>query len=122
MISTVDALHRREAFRVLASQEVIEFLRLLGPKDKRRRWADEMMDTLKGNMYCGNKVPKDRIPLPLRKKHEINHLYRYPLPEGYRGLYTILDDEFNNRKGLSVVILEIADHNKYSELLGYEST
>lgn len=115
-------MHKREALRVLASQEVIELLRIIGPTDRRQKWANSMMDVLKENMYSGNQIPKVKIPEALKKRYRMNHLYRYPLPEGYRGLYTILNDEFKNEKGLSVVILEIADHNKYSELLGYEPT
>lgn len=56
------------------------------------------------------------------KRFAVANLYRYSLPEWHRAMYSVYSDSVDGKNGLSVVVLEIMDHNRYSEVFGYETT
>jgi hypothetical protein len=63
----------------------------------------------------GDRIQGERIPKRFR---HYGNLYRLPLPEGWRALYTI-----RVRKDVppGVRVVFIGDHKRYDRLLGYKS-
>lgn len=61
----------------------------------------------------GQRISRDRVPKQWRS---YAHIYRLPLPEGWRAIYAV-----RTRKGepREVRILFIGDHKRYDRLFGY---
>jgi hypothetical protein len=74
-----------------------------------------MSETLLENCMAGNQIQRRNIPRYYVSRYGVNNLYRYRLPSGYRGIYTIL---VNDGK-LQSWILEILDHSAYEARFGY---
>ena len=81
-----------------------------------------MQKALHENMYCGNQMQPTKRVKRYMKRFEVSNLYRYRLPKWHRAMYSVFSDSVAGQNGLSVVILEIMDHNRYSEVFGYETT
>ena len=71
---------------------------------------------LKENAFSGIQIPKRLIPKEYIKKYEINNLWKYDLPRGWRLLYTIAP---NNEVELISAILEWFDHKNYERKFKY---
>ena len=56
-------------------------------------------------------MKKDRIPLGLLRKYNLDNLYVEDLPSFWRLLYTVARD----RGERFVVVIEIVDHDAYSK-------
>ena len=76
----------------------------------------EMSLSLLDNMYCGEKISRDRIPSHYKNKHQVRNLFRYAYPEGYRSTYTLV--EFSEY-GVCPVILDLMSHKEYESMFGY---
>ena len=92
-----------------------EIYQSLPDNDDYKKLINEMSDMLLENCFKGNQIPRDRIPRYYIRKHCVNNLYRYFLPEGYRGIYTILMD--NDQ--VLVWILDVFSHEDYDKRFGY---
>lgn len=96
-----------------------EFMAYFNSLDKRSQlWKDidEAIGVLKINPLKGDKIEKDRWPKKYIKEHNINNLFRYPLHEGYRLIYTLVSDS----QSTTSVILEAMDHPTYEKRFGYD--
>lgn len=64
---------------------------------------------------AGDRIQADRVPKRFR---HYRNLYRLPLPEGWRALYTV-----RVRKDVppGVRVVFIGDHKRYDRLFGYRS-
>jgi mRNA-degrading endonuclease RelE of RelBE toxin-antitoxin system len=58
-----------------------------------KKSIDAALDKLKENPLSGDKIQKKLWPKKYMKEHEINNLFRYPLVDGYRLIYTIVGDK-----------------------------
>lgn len=72
---------------------------------------------LKENAFCGERIEKRLIPEFYVKKYGIDNLWRYPLPDGWRLVYTIA----TNLSETLVIIIEYFDHKNYSRRFGYRT-
>lgn len=106
----------------MASPELSEKLAGPDPPNDIHTWVDEMQKALHENMYCGNQMQPTKRVKKYMKKFAVKNLYRYRLPEWHRAMYSVYSEGASGQNGLSVVILEIMDHNRYSEVFGYETT
>jgi hypothetical protein len=77
-------------------------------------------DRLRSDAFAGDQIPKGRIPGGLAARHglprPLRNLWRFELPGGLRGLYTI---GVGPGRGAIVLVLEILTHREYDRLLGY---
>lgn len=107
---------RQPSPAVFRSKDLDEFLKKLEPDHKFRRWIEDMEAVLKENKFAGQLVKKKQIPLCYTECYDVNNLYRYAHPEGYRSCYTIL-----NVEGIGVCphILDIMSHKEYDRIFGY---
>lgn len=78
-------------------------------------YLDRAFDDLKADPFCGIKIPKDLWPKEYIKKYEINNLWKYDLPDGWRLIYTTRA----NQVSILTVVLEWFDHKEYERRFGY---
>ena len=78
-------------------------------------FIDRAMKDMKNNPICGIKIPKRLWPKKYIEEYDINNLWKYDLPNGWRLIYTIKEDE---EKILNVV-LEWFDHKEYERKFNY---
>jgi hypothetical protein len=70
---------------------------------------------LKKNPICGVKIPKKLWPRGYIKQYQIKNLWKYDLPDGWRLIYTILEDKLM----IINLILEWFPHKDYERKFGY---
>lgn len=70
---------------------------------------------LKKNPTCGMKITKSLWPKNYIQKFQIANLWKYDLPDGWRLIYTI----FQNQTMILNVILEWFSHKKYEQKFRY---
>lgn len=73
------------------------------------------INDLKLNPFVGIKVPKKIWPKEYIQKYNINNLWKYDLPNGWRLIYTIKGDSVQ----LISILLEWFDHKGYERKFGY---
>lgn len=89
---------------------------LLSDEDFIKKSIIQAIKNLKTNAFRGQQIAKRLIPKKYTKKYEINNLWKYNLPQGWRLLYTITaDDEIK----LITAILEWSNHKDYEKLMKY---
>jgi hypothetical protein len=71
---------------------------------------------LKVNPQHGNPIAKRKFPKKYTKK--VHNLYRAPLPNFWRLLYTIE----GNEKETFIFILQICNHKEYNKLFNYRKS
>ncbi len=76
------------------------------------------IDDLKQDPLCGTKVPKKVWPKSYVKPYMITNLWKYNLPNAWRIVYTIKQDEIT----LISFILEWFSHKEYERRFGYGKT
>lgn len=79
-------------------------------KALRRAIAD-----FKENAFCGERIKKERIPKIYIKKYGIDNLLWYPLPDGWRLVYSV----FSSEGILVAMIVEYFSHPEYERRFGY---
>ena len=72
---------------------------------------------LRENVFSGINVPKRLIPKYYIDKYNIDNLWKYDLPKGWRLLYTIINE---NEIQLLSIILDWMNHKDYERRFGYE--
>ena len=73
------------------------------------------IDDLKKNPVCGTKIPKRLWPVHYVKEYNITNLWKYDLPNAWRLLYIIKEDEVM----ILNVILEWFNHKEYEKRFRY---
>ena len=103
-------------YEVWLSEDAVRDLKLLSKEQKKKLlwWRDR----LARDVMVGDHIRKSLIPIALKRKYEINNLWRLELPSGWRALYTIASKPAENPK---VSILRIMSHKDYDHLFGYSS-
>jgi hypothetical protein len=78
-------------------------------------FLDRSFDDLKKDPRTGIKIPKKQWPKDYIKKYEINNLWKYDLPNGWRLIYTLKADQVM----IVTVVLEWFDHKEYERKFKY---
>lgn len=76
-------------------------------------------DRLARDPTVGDNVRKSLIPGILKKGYEIDNLWRFELPGGWRVLYTIASRPAGQPE---IMILRILSHKDYDRLFGYSTS
>jgi Txe/YoeB family toxin of Txe-Axe toxin-antitoxin module len=79
------------------------------------KFIERAIDDLKKNPMCGTKIPRKLWPKSYIKEYRITNLWKYDLPDAWRLIYTILEDEVM----ILNVILEWFSHKEYERKFGY---
>ena len=78
-------------------------------------WLIRAFQDIKENAFCGIQIPKRLIPKSYLHKYQINNLWKYNLPNAWRLLYSI-----ENQEILVVsIILDWMDHKTYERTFKY---
>ena len=78
-------------------------------------FIERAIKDMKTNPACGIKIPKKLWPKIYIEKYHIINLWKYDLPNGWRLIYTIKEDEVM----ILNIILEWFDHKGYEKRFGY---
>lgn len=78
-------------------------------------FIERAIKDLKANPSCGTKIPKRLWPKNYIQHYEIFNLWKYDLPNGWRLVYTIKENEVM----ILNVILEWFDHKEYERRFKY---
>ena len=97
-------------------KESLEKLKESKTEDKKLyEWINRALDDLEENAFCGIQVAKRLIPKVYIQKYEIDNLWKYDLPKGWRLLYSVSNNEVN----VLSIILEWMDHKEYERRFRY---
>jgi Txe/YoeB family toxin of Txe-Axe toxin-antitoxin module len=81
-----------------------------------KRHIRKAIDEIKENAFCAIPVPKKLIPKEYVQKFNINNLWKYDLPDGWRLIYSITTP---NKAEIISIILEWFDHKDYERKVHY---
>jgi len=92
-----------------------EFEKLKNEEDLKKHLMRAITD-LKENPFCGIKIQQNIFPKEYVKKYSITNLWKYNLPNGWRLMYTLVDE---SEIELISVILEWFNHKDYERRFNY---
>lgn len=106
----------KPAKRVIFADEKLEdAFALLSDSDWLKKAINKAIDDLKENVFCGERIKKELIPKEYINKYQINNLMWYPLPNGWRLVYSIIGGNIE----IVAVIIEYFDHKNYERRFKY---
>ena len=92
-----------------------ELLKAHSDEKKIYNWLIRAFKDIEENAFCGIQIPKRLIPKNYSQKYNIKNLWKYNLPDAWRLLYSI-----ENQEILVVsIILEWMDHKTYERTFNY---
>ena len=74
------------------------------------------IEEIKENAFVGTRIPKRLFPKEYIIKYNVNNLWKYDLPNGWRLIYTLLSP---SKVEIVSVILEWFNHPNYEKRFGY---
>jgi len=101
---------------VFANDELEKAFNSLAVNSPLKKSIQKVIDKLKSNVFCGQQIPKDRIPKDYIQKYKINNLWWHPLSDAWRLVYSVVTPV--NFEILAVII-EYYDHKNYERRFGY---
>ena len=88
----------------------------LKESDEIKKYIKRAIEDIKSNAFCGIPIPKRLFPKEYLKKYEINNLWKYDLPDGWRLIYTISTP---NKVEILSIIIEWFNHKNYERRFCY---
>ncbi len=88
----------------------------LSEQDPIKKSIKRALKDLKTNAFSGIQIPKKLFPKEYIQKYNINNLWKYDLPQGWRLIYTITRE---NEIEIICAILEWMDHKNYERRFKY---
>lgn len=101
---------------VFAEEKVEKDFVELRENDEIKKYIKRAIEDIKQNAFCGIPIPKKLFPKDYIQKYQINNLWKYDLPDGWRLIYTITTP---NKIQILAVILEWFDHKDYEKKFHY---
>ncbi|MDD5182517.1 MAG: hypothetical protein PHC66_05130 [Candidatus Nanoarchaeia archaeon] len=104
------------------AEEVYKYLNEQAPGSKTEKIIlnalNNKVEFLKSNPHYGDPIAKKLIPEEYKQKYGITNLFRIELPNFWRMLYTLT----NNESEIEIIafVLDIIDHPKYNKKFGYK--
>ncbi len=71
---------------------------------------------IKVNAFCGEPIRKKQVPKKYVKEHGIDNLWWFPLPNGWRLVYSVISVDTTR---ILALIMEYFDHKNYERRFGY---
>jgi len=103
------------------AEEVYKHLNKEAPTSKTDRMIlnaiNKKVELIKANCHYGDPIAKSLIPQEYIEKYDIKNLFRVELPNYWRMLYTLTDNETNIE--IIAFVLDILDHPDYDKKFGY---
>jgi Txe/YoeB family toxin of Txe-Axe toxin-antitoxin module len=79
------------------------------------KWICRAFEDLEKNAFCGIRIPKKLIPKVYVEKYQIDNLWKYDLPRGWRLIYSVA----NGDVCVLSIILEWMNHKNYERRFKY---
>ena len=100
---------------IFAKEELEKEFNSLEEGNWLKKAISKAIDDIKENIFCGEQIKKDRIPKDYIRNYKITNLWWYPLPDGWRLVYSII----TNKSEVLATIVEYFDHKNYERKFGY---
>ncbi len=105
------------------AEEVYNFLIAESPNSKIESSIlnafNKKKDLIKSNPHYGDAIAKRLIPKEYSIKYGVTNLFRVELPNFWRMLYTLTNDESEVK--IIGFVLDIIDHKEYNKKFGYKN-
>ena len=101
---------------VFAEISLVKTFYELAENNPLKKSIRKAIDNLKKNVFAGENIPKNLIPKEYIQKYEIDNLWRYPLANAWRLVYSIVTP---SNVEILAVIIEYFDHKNYERRFGY---
>jgi Txe/YoeB family toxin of Txe-Axe toxin-antitoxin module len=101
---------------VFASEKLEKSFENLGSEESMRKYLMRAIDDLKQDPFCGTKLPQRLFPKEYVQRYNIDNLWKYDLPDGWRLIYTLVN---KGQVEIISVILEWFDHKDYERRFSY---
>ena len=88
----------------------------LPENDEIKKFLKRAIKDIEENAFCGTRIPKKLIPKEYIKKHGINNLWKYDLPDGWRLIYSIVTP---TKIEILSIIMEWFSHKNYERRFNY---
>ncbi|MBT4165895.1 hypothetical protein HOE04_02545 [archaeon] len=92
-----------------------ELLKSHSDEKKIYNWLVRAFKDIEENAFCGIQIPKRLIPKHYINKCKINNLWKYNLPNAWRLLYSVENQEIF----VVSIILDWMDHKTYERTFNY---
>ncbi|VVB77286.1 Uncharacterised protein [uncultured archaeon] len=79
---------------------------------------NKKVELIKSNPHYGDPIAKSLIPKEYLREYGITNLFRVELPNFWRMLYTLTNDE--TEMEIVAFVLDIMDHRSYDDRFGYK--
>ena len=101
---------------IFAEDSTEEAFNSLSENDWLKKALSRAIQDVKENAFCGENIPKKLIPKKYIQKFGIDNLWWYPLPKGWRLVYSVMTPK---EVEILAVIIEYFDHKNYGRRFGY---
>jgi len=106
----------RKSKVVFADDELESDFSKIDSSNKLKEFIKRAIKDLETNAFCGIQIPKRLIPKEYISKYNIQNLWKYDLPDGWRLVYSIMPQD---KIEILSVILEWFDHKDYERRFNY---
>ena len=79
------------------------------------KWICRAFEDLEENAFCGIQISKKLIPKIYLERYNLDNLWKYDLPKGWRLIYTVK----NSQVQILSIILEWMTHKDYERRFRY---
>lgn len=100
---------------IFADDKTEKAFNSLPENDWLKKAIQRAINNLKQNVFCGEKISKKKIPRGYIKKYNIDNLLWYPLPKGWRLVYSVSADKVE----ILAIIIEYFNHKNYERRFKY---
>src|SRR4030042_582456 len=104
------------------AEEVYNYLNKEAPNSKIENTIlnafNKKKELIKSNPHYGDPVSKNLIPQEYKDRYGITNLFRVELPNWWRMLYTLTNDE--TQIEIIAFVLDIIDHKDYDKKFSYK--
>ena len=101
---------------IFANEKLEQEFNSLPEDDWLKKAIKRAINDFKENVFCGERIKKERIPRDYNQRYGINNLLWYPLPNAWRLVYSILTP---NNNEIFAIIVDYSDHKDYERKFGY---
>ena len=101
---------------VFAENNCEEAFNSLEKNDPIKKSIQKAIENLKTNTFSGEAIKKELIPKDYIKKYKINNLFWYPLSNGWRLVYSLMNE---GTIEILAVLIEYFNHKDYEKRFKY---
>jgi len=102
---------------IFADDKVEKAFYSLDKNDEVKKFLSRAIKDIQSNAFCGIRIPKKLIPKEYIKEYQINNLWKYDLPDGWRLIYSITTP---NKVEILSIVIEWFNHKDYERRFKYK--